>query len=59
MRQWEERRERSESSEEEISNADSSLVPSIDQEDVAVNADDDSSDDDVVDEMSRKCMRSW
>ena len=53
MRQWEERRERAESSEEEISNADSNPVPSIDQEDVAVNADDDSSDDDVVDDIEK------
>ena len=54
MRQWEERLERAESSDEESSNADSSLVPNIDQEDVVVNVDDDSSDDDIVDEIVKE-----
>ena len=59
MRQWEERLERAESSDEESSNADSSLVPNIDQEDVVVNVDDDSSNGDIVDETVKECMRSW
>ena len=54
MRQWEERLERAESSDEESSNADSSLVPNIDQEDVVVNVDDDSSDGDIVDETVKE-----
>ena len=55
MRQWEERLERAESSEEESSNADSSLVPNIDQGDVVVNTtDDDSSNDDIVDETIKE-----
>ena len=46
---------RAESSDEESSNADSSLVPNIDQEDVVANtADDDSSDDDIVDETVKE-----
>ena len=54
MRQWEEGLEIDESSEEESSNADSSLVPHIDREDVAFNGDDDSSGDDVVDETVKE-----
>ena len=54
MRQWEERLERAEISDEESSNADSNLVPNIDQEDTAVNVDDDSSDDDIVDETVKE-----
>ena len=47
--------ERAESSDEESSNADSSLVPNIGQEDVVVDAaDDDSSDDDIVDETVKE-----
>jgi hypothetical protein len=49
------RLERAESSDEESSNADSSLVPNIGQEDVVVDvADDDSSDDDIVDETVKE-----
>ena len=47
--------ERAESSDAESSNADLSLVPNIDQEDVVVNtADDDSSDDDIVDKTVKE-----
>ena len=47
--------ERVESSDEESSNADSSLVPNIGQEDVGVDAAyDDSSDDDIVDETVKE-----
>ncbi len=49
------RLERDESSEEESSNVDSSLVPNIDEEDVvSVNGDDDSSDDDMADETVKE-----
>ena len=46
--------ERAESSDAESSNADTSLVPNIDQEEVVVDADDDSSDDDIVDETVKE-----
>ena len=47
--------ESAESSDAESSNAASTLVPNIDQEDVVVNAaDDDSSDDDIVDETVKE-----
>ena len=47
--------ERTESTDEESSNTDSSLVPNIDQEDVVVNVVvDDSSDDDIVDETVKE-----
>ena len=47
--------ERAESSDEESLNAVSTLVPNIDQEDVVVNtADDDSSDDDIVDKTVKE-----
>ena len=47
--------ERAESSDAESSKADLSLVPNIDQEDVVVDvADDDSSDDDIVDETVKE-----
>ena len=45
---------RAESSAEESSIADSSLVPNIHQEEVVVNVDDDSSDDDIVDETVKE-----
>jgi hypothetical protein len=48
--------ERTESSDAESSNTDTSLVPNIDQEEVVVDVDDDSSDDDIVDETV-KVMR--
>ena len=45
---------RAESSAEESSTADSSLVPNIHQEEVVVYVDDDSSDDDIVDETVKE-----
>ena len=55
MRQWDASCSQAESSDAESSNADLSLVPNIDQEDVVVDAaDDDSSDDDIVDETVKE-----